>query len=106
MSFSESVKFSWTRTLLILIRRLVHESEKGQMGTRSPVQLLGLPPVMETQHNGERAGRQLFLVLIVKEAVGCRQCKSVSNLWRKQKLFSTSYKNASLTSTAPHLPLM
>ena len=54
-----------------------------------PVWLLGLPPVMEAKHDGEGAGgQQLLLVLVllvlVIQTVSCCQCKSISNLVRKQ----------------------
>ena len=56
------------------------------METRPPVWLLGLPPVVKAKHNGEGAGGQHLLVLIVVQAVGCCQCKSVANLKEKQKM--------------------
>ena len=54
-----------------------------------PVWLLGVPPVVEAKHDGEGAGGQqllfvLVLLVLVIQAVGCCQCKSISNLGRKQ----------------------
>ena len=54
-----------------------------------PVWLLALPPVMEAKHDGEGAGGQqlllvIVLLLLVIQAVSCCQCKSISNLARKQ----------------------
>ena len=51
------------------------------MVSKSPVGLLGLPPVMEAEHDGEGASGQQLLVVVVIQAVGCRQCKSVANLF-------------------------
>ena len=53
--------------------------------SKSPVWLLGLPPVMEAKHDGEGAGRQQLLVVfvvvvIVIQAVSRCQGISVSNL--------------------------
>ena len=61
----------------------------GLMVKLPPVWLLGLPPVVEAKHDGEGAsGQQLLFVLLllalVIQAVGRRQCKSVSNLGRKK----------------------
>ena len=50
------------------------------MVSKSPVWLLGLPPVMEAEHDGEGAGGQHLLVVIVVQAVGRCQGKSVPNL--------------------------
>ena len=60
----------------------------------TPVWLLGLPPVVETEHDGEGGGGQqlLFGLVLVIQAVSCRQGKSVANLFdnegqsRNQKL--------------------
>ena len=54
-----------------------------------PLWLLGLPPVVEAKHDGEGAGGQqlpsvLVLLVLVIQAVGCCQCKSVSNLGREK----------------------
>ena len=59
------------------------------MVNMSPVLLLGLPPVMEAKHDGEGAGGQqlvsvLIVLVLVVQAVSRCQCKSVSNLVRKQ----------------------
>ena len=52
------------------------------MGTHpSPVLLLGLPPVVEAKHDGEGAGGQHLLVVIVVQAVSRCQSKSVPNLF-------------------------
>ena len=56
---------------------------------KSPVCLLGLPPVVEAKHDGEGAGGQqlpsvLVLLVLVIQAVSRGQCKSVPNLGRKQ----------------------
>ena len=52
----------------------------------SPVRLLGLPPIVNTKHDGEGAGGQQLLVVVVVQAVGCCQGKSVSNLRGSNKL--------------------
>ena len=54
-----------------------------------PVWLLGLPPVVEANHDGEGAGGQqlpsvLVLLVLVVQAVSRSQCKSVPNLGKKQ----------------------
>ena len=59
------------------------------MMPKSPVWLLGLPPVVEAKHDGEGAGGQqlpfvLVLLVLVIQAVSRGQCKSVPNLGRKQ----------------------
>ena len=59
--------------------------QRGLMVNLPPVWLLGLPPVMEAQHDGEGAGRQQLLVVVVVQAVGCRQGKSVAYLKCKFK---------------------
>ena len=46
-----------------------------------PFWLLGLPPVVEAKHDREGAGGQQLLVVIVVQAVGRSQGKSVTNLW-------------------------
>ena len=51
------------------------------MVSKSPVRLLGLPPVMEAEHDGEGAGGQQFVVVVVIQAVSCCQGKSVANLF-------------------------
>ena len=52
------------------------------MVSKSPVWLPGLPPVMEAEHDGEGAGGQHLLVVIVVQALGRCQGKSVANLGR------------------------
>ena len=52
------------------------------MVSKSPVWLPGLPPVMEAEHDGEGAGGQHLLVVVVVQAVSCCQGKSVANLRR------------------------
>ena len=51
------------------------------MVSQPPVWLLGLPPVMEAEHDGEGGGGQQLLVAVVVQAVGRRQGKSVANLF-------------------------
>ena len=46
-----------------------------------PVWLHGLPPVVDAQHDGEGAGGQHLLVVVVVQAVRCCQGKSVPNLF-------------------------
>ena len=41
------------------------------MVSKSPIWLLGLPPVVEAEHDGEGAGGQNLLVVLVKEAMSC-----------------------------------
>ena len=58
------------------------------MVSKSPFWLLGLPPVMEAEHDGEGAGGQQLsfalglrvLLVVVIQAVGRCQGKSVANL--------------------------
>ena len=54
-----------------------------------PAWLLCIPPVVEAKHDGEGAGGQqllvvLVLLVLVIQAVSRCQCESVSNLVRKQ----------------------
>ena len=51
------------------------------MVSKSPVWLLGLPPVMEAKHDGEGGGGQHLLVVVVVQAVSRCQGKSVPNLF-------------------------
>ena len=51
------------------------------MVSKSPVWLLGLPPVVEAEHDGEGAGGQQLLVVVVVQTVSRRQGKSVANLF-------------------------
>ena len=51
------------------------------MVSKSPVSLIGLPPVVEAKHDGEGAGGQHLLVVVVVQAVSCCQGKSVPNLF-------------------------
>ena len=51
------------------------------MVSKSPVRLHGLPPVVEAEHDGEGAGGQQLLVVVVVQAVGRCQGKSVANLF-------------------------
>ena len=51
------------------------------MVLQPPVLLLGLPPVVEAKHDGEGAGGQHLLVVVVVQAVSCCQGKSVPNLF-------------------------
>ena len=46
-----------------------------------PVWLHGVPPVVDAQHDGEGAGGQHLLVVVVVQAVSCCQGKSVPNLF-------------------------
>ena len=59
------------------------------MVTHPPLWLLGLPPVMKAKHDGEGAGGQHLLVVLVVEAVGCCQGKSVANLKQEVKIYGT-----------------
>ena len=45
-----------------------------------PIMFLGLPPVIDAKHDGEGAGGQHLLVVVVVQAVGRCQGKSVANL--------------------------
>ena len=51
------------------------------MVSKSPVRLHGLPPVVEAEHDGEGAGGQQLVVVVVIQAVSCCQGKSVANLF-------------------------
>ena len=51
---------------------------------KSPVWLLGLPPVVEAEHDGEGTGRQQLFIVVIVQAVGLCQRKSVANLSRGQ----------------------
>ena len=55
------------------------------MVSKSPVWLLGLPPVMKAEHDGEGAGGQHLLVVVVVQAVSRCQSKSVPNLSEQGK---------------------
>ena len=48
-----------------------------------PVWLHGVPPVVDAQHDGEGAGGQHLLVVVVVQAVSCCQGKSVANLGKR-----------------------
>ena len=52
------------------------------MAKLPPVWLLGLPPVVEAKHDGEGAGGQHLLVVVVVQAVSRCQGKSVANLFK------------------------
>ena len=81
MSFAEFVKFSWTRTLLTLICFLdICWIGLSLSLLATPAWLLGLSPVMKTEHDGEGAGRQQLLIVVTVQAVRCCQSKSVANL--------------------------
>ena len=63
------------------------------MVSKSPVRLLGLPPVVEAEHDGEGAGGQQLLVVVVVvvvvvviviQAVSRCQGISVSNLGQER----------------------
>ena len=72
---------------MTLLRKLVQtKMSLDLMVSKSPVGLLGLPPVMEAEHDGEGAGGQQLLVVIVVQAVSSCQGKSVSNLRGSNKL--------------------
>ena len=47
----------------------------------SPVGLLGVPPIVKAEHDGEGAGGQQLLVVVVVQAVSSCQGKSVPNLF-------------------------
>ena len=49
--------------------------------SKAPVWLLSFPPVMKAKHDGEGAGRQQLLVVVVVQTVSRRQGKSVANLF-------------------------
>ena len=81
MSFAETVKFSWTKTSLTLICLLEHNIDHFKSSYEQlPIWLLGFPPVVEAEHDGEGAGGQQLLVVVVVQAVSCCQGKSVANL--------------------------
>ena len=91
MSFTESLKSSWTRTWLTLICLLIQIDRYKIISRKilTPAWLIGFPPVMEAKHDGEGAGGQqllsvLVLIVLVIQAVSRGQCKSVPNLGRKQ----------------------
>ena len=79
------------------------------MVSKSPVCLLGLAPVVEAEHDGEGAGRQQLLVVVVVQAVSCCQGKPVANLFdndgnpTNQK--ACCIKLEAFTKTLPHLLL-
>ena len=54
--------------------------------SKSPLWLPGLAPVIKAKYNGEGAGGQQLLVVVVVQAVGCCQSKSVANLRGSKKL--------------------
>ena len=45
-----------------------------------PIMFLGLPPVIDAKHDGEGGGGQHLPVVVVVQAVGRCQGKSVANL--------------------------
>ena len=53
----------------------------GLIMSVSPVGLLGVAPIMEPEHDGEGAGGQHLLVVVVVQAVSRCQGKSVPNLF-------------------------
>ena len=81
------------------------------MVSKSPVRLCGVPPVVEAKHDGEGAGGQQLLVVVVVQAVGRRQGKSVANLFDNDGHPTTNQKVSCLirdvlTKTLLHLLLM
>ena len=87
------------------------------MVSKSPVWLLGLPPVMEAEHDGEGAGGQqlpfvLVLLVLVVQTVSCCQGKSVANLFdndghpTNQKVCCIALVGEALTNTLLHLLLI
>ena len=79
------------------------------MVSQSPVWLLGLPPVVEAEHDGEGAGGQHLLVVVVVQAVSCCQGKSVPNLFESVVKSIRNYEalvGDVLTNTLLHLLLM
>ena len=79
------------------------------MVTLPPFWLPALLPVVEAKHDGEGAGGQHLLVVVVVQAVSCCQGKSVANLF--DSVIDTNKKNAALvgdvlTSTLLHLLLI
>ena len=81
----DSVKFSWTIILLTLICVLVDipiNISLHLLVSNPPVWLLGLSPIVDAKHDGEGAGGQQLLVVVVVQAVSCCQGKSVPNLSR------------------------
>ena len=65
----------------------------SHMLSQPPVWLLGLPPVVEAEHDGEGAGGQqllfgLVLLVLVIQTVSCRQGKSVANLFDNEGQWS------------------
>ena len=82
------------------------------MVSKSPVWLPGLPPVMEAEHDGEGAGGQHLLVVVVVQAVGRCQGKSVANLFdcdnhpKNRKVGLVMYSGVSiLHSKGRNLPI-
>ena len=51
------------------------------MMKQPPAWLRGLPPVVEAEHDGEGAGGQQLLVVLVVQTVSCCQGKSVADLF-------------------------
>ena len=49
--------------------------------SQPPVWLCRVPPVVDAEHDGEGAGGQQLLVVVVVQAVSCCQGKSVANLF-------------------------
>ena len=82
------------------------------MVSKSPVLLLGLPPVVEAEHDGEGAGGQNLLVVVVVQTVSCCQSKSVANLFDNDghltnlKVCCIALVGEVLTNTLLHLLLM
>ena len=83
------------------------------MVSKSPFLLLGFPPVVESEHDGEGAGGQQLLVVVVVQAVSRCQGKSVADLFdndghptTNQKVFCIALIGDVLTNTLLHLLLM
>ena len=57
-----------------------------------PVRLLRVPSVVEAEHDGEGARGQQLLIVVVVQAVGRCQGKSIANLRGKLETSTTTEK--------------
>ena len=64
----------------------------GLILTLAPFWLIEVPPVVEAEHDGEGARGQQLLIVVVIQAVGRCQGKSVANLRGKLETSTTTEK--------------
>ena len=92
MSSSESVKFSWTITLLTLIC-LLYTTNIYEPYIVTPFWLPSFPPVVKPKHDWEGVRGQHFTVVFIKKTMSCCQRKSVANLGTEWKILSINLES-------------